>query len=59
MVRVMYKLVVEDLKWFLVIAYGYVVDEEILRKLQSKCAEKVKHNKGIVSFENVNKSHKL
>lgn len=41
-----------------VIAHGYIVDEEILKRLQSKCAEKVKHNKGTVSFENVYKSQK-
>lgn len=49
--RAMYKLAVETSKLSHVIAYSYGIDEETLKKLQSKCAEEVKRINGAVKFE--------
>jgi hypothetical protein len=41
MTHAMYKLAVETSKLSHVIAYSHGVDEEILQKLQAKCADEV------------------
>jgi hypothetical protein len=41
MTHAMYKLAVETSKLSHVIAYSHCVDEEILQKLQAKCADEV------------------
>ena len=51
MARAMYKLAVETSKLSHVIAYSHGVDEQVLRKLQAKCAEEVKRINGAVKFE--------
>ena len=51
MARAMYKLAVETSKLSHVIAYSHGVDEQVLRKLQAKCAEEVKQINGAVKFE--------
>ena len=51
MARAMYKLAVETSKLSHVIAYSHGVDEQVLRKLQAKCAEEVKRINGVVRFE--------
>lgn len=51
MARAMYKLAVETSKLAHVIAYSHGVDEEALKKLQSKCADEVKRINGAINFE--------
>ncbi len=49
--RTEFKLAVEIAKLSHVIAYGFKIDEETMKKLQAKCVEEVKKLNGSFTFE--------